>query len=152
MNRITKLDERGRQELKKHEALRLQAYRCPAGVWTIGWGLTFYPDGRRVRPGDIATIDEANRYFDHVLSSFEQGVDNMTRDDITQNQFNALVSFAYNMGLTALRHSTLLSIVNKDPNDPAIAEEFKKWVHAGGKKLNGLIKRRKEEAEMYFEK
>ena len=73
----------------------------------------------------------------------------MTRDDITQDQFDALVSFAYNVGSQALRGSTLLKKVNKDPNDKTISLEFTKWVKAGGKTLQGLVTRRISEAKLY---
>jgi lysozyme len=136
--------------ITRHEGLSLTAYLCPAKIWTIGWGQTFYPNGKRVKQGDIITIDEALSMFKKVLKGFEDNVFNTTRDDITQNQFNALTSFAYNVGVQALRSSTLLKKVNKNPNDPLIKDEFMKWVNGGGKILNGLVRRRKEEAELYF--
>jgi lysozyme len=147
---VKKVDQVGFDFITKHEGLRLEAYLCPAKVWTIGYGQTFYPGGKRVQNGDLITIEEANDMFKKVLANFEQNVYNLTRDDISQNQFNALASFAYNIGIGALRGSTLLKKVNKDPNDPAIKDEFMKWVNGGGGILAGLVKRRREEAKLYF--
>jgi lysozyme len=147
---VKKLDTVGLDFIKKYEGLRLESYLCPAKIWTVGYGQTFYPGGKRVQQGDIITIEEANTMFVSVLKSFEQAVYNTTRDDITQNQFNAITSFAYNVGVQALRSSTLLKKINKNPNDPLIKDEFMKWVNGGGKILNGLVRRRKEEAELYF--
>jgi lysozyme len=76
----------------------------------------------------------------------------MAVDTITQNQFNALVSFAYNLGAQSLKGSTLLKKVNANPNDPTIAVEFLKWVNAGGRKVAGLVRRREAEANLYFTK
>jgi len=84
------------------------------------------------------------------LNTYEKAVDSYTTDSITQNQFDALVSLAYNIGVGNLKSSTLLKKVNNNPKDLAIQKEFMKWVNAGGKKLEGLIKRRTEEANLYF--
>ena len=147
---IKKVDQVGYDFITKHEGLRLESYLCPAKVWTIGYGQTFYPGGKRVQKGDLITIEEANAMFVKVLKNFEDNVCNLTVDEINQNQFNALVSFAYNVGIGALRGSTLLKKVNKNPNDPAIKDEFMKWVNGGGGILAGLVKRRREEAKLYF--
>ena len=85
-----------------------------------------------------------------MLIPYEKGVDSFTRDDISQGQFDALVSFAYNVGLNALRNSTLIKKVNKNPSDPSIAKEFLKWNKVNGKALQGLTRRREAEAKLYF--
>lgn len=77
-------------------------------------------------------------------------MDRYTRDDISQEQFDALVSFAYNLGPSALRRSTLLKKVNRNPNDKGIGYQFKRWVRANGRILKGLQRRRNEEAQLYF--
>lgn len=146
-----KTTQRGIELIKSFEGLYLEPYLCPAGVWTIGYGTTVYPKGNRVKASDkhIREID-AEAYLKHDLSYFEKQVDSLTRDDITENQFSALVSFAYNVGVGNLKSSTLLKKVNANPNDKSIAKEFSKWVYANNRKLNGLIKRRAKEAELYI--
>ena len=128
----------------------LTAYKCPAGVWTIGVGTTFYPDGSKVKPGDKCTVEQAYEYLRHELKLTEARVDSFTTDLVTQQQFDSLVSFAYNLGSGALKGSTLLKKVNINPGDPTIETEFNKWVYAKGVKLQGLVRRRKAEAWLYF--
>ena len=119
--------------------------------FTIGHGTTVYPSGKRVELTD-PPIDKSTAlvYLSHDLKQFEYGVDALTIDTITQNQFGALVSFAYNCGLQNLKSSTLLKKVNANPNDPTIADEFRKWNRGGGRVLSGLTRRRIAEAELYF--
>jgi lysozyme len=149
--RITKASPKGLSIIKKYESLRLKPYLCPAGVPTIGWGSTFYENGTRVRLSDASITEErAQELLDHTVSIFEKTVDSYTRDDINQNQFDALVCFAYNVGTANLKTSTLLKKVNKDPSDKTIATEFPKWNRSDGKVEPGLTKRRKEEASLYF--
>ncbi len=128
----------------------LLAYKCPAGVWTIGIGTTIYPNGSRVREGDLITRLQAYDFLKHDMRTTQQVVDSYTCDEVSQCQFDALVSFAYNLGNSALKGSTLLKKVNMNPNDPSIQGEFDKWVFAKGKKLEGLVKRRKAEGFLYF--
>ncbi|MDP4202757.1 MAG: lysozyme [Bacteroidota bacterium] len=128
----------------------LAAYKCPAGVWTIGIGTTVYPNGQKVKAGDVATKEQAYEYLQHDLKTTEVSVDSFTTDKINQHQFDALVSFAYNVGTGALKGSTLLKKVNVNPFDSTIRAEFNKWVNGGGKVLPGLIKRRAAEADLYF--
>ncbi len=99
---------------------------------------------------DTITLGEAIELLKHMLVSFEKYVDSYCRDDINQNQFDALVSFAYNLGPANLKNSTLLKKVNANPNDPTIKDEFLKWNKAAGKPLKGLTKRRESEANLYF--
>jgi lysozyme len=128
----------------------LKAYKCPAGVCTIGIGTTIYPNGKRVAKGDVITEEEARDFLWHDVRNFQQLVDAFTTDAVTQSQFDALVSFAYNLGTNALKTSTLLKKINANVNDPSIKTEFLKWVNAGGKPLAGLVKRRNAEAWLYF--
>lgn len=149
--KITKVSQKGIDLIKSFEGFSAKPYKCPADVWTIGYGTTIYPNGERVKITDKnITKEEGEGLLKHDLSVFEKQVDAITRDDINQSQFDALVSFAYNLGSTNLRKSTLLKYVNLNPNDKRIAKEFSKWVYAGGKKLNGLIRRRNAESELYF--
>ncbi|MBD3627593.1 lysozyme [Cyclobacterium sp.] len=136
--------------IKHSEGLRLDAYLCPAGIPTIGYGSTSYPDGKPVKMGDAITKEQAEELLIVTVSSFEKGVGRLVSPHLTPNQFSALVSFAFNLGLGALERSTLLKKVNANPTDPSIRDEFHRWVHAGGKVLPGLVTRRKAEADLYF--
>jgi len=136
--------------LHEFEGLRLQAYKCPAGVPTIGYGNTFYEDGSPVQMGDIITKERAGKLFDNVVAKFGARVLPLLQVELKPNQFSALVSFAYNCGVANLQKSTLLKKVNANPDDPSIRFEFWKWNRSGGKVLGGLTKRRKAEADLYF--
>jgi lysozyme len=151
--KITKTGTAGIDMIKAFEGFRGTPYKCPAGIPTIGYGATFYPGGKKVTMAD-ATITEARgtELLQSMLVSFEQYVDSYCRDDINQNQFDALVSFAYNLGPGNLKSSTLLKKVNANPEDESIRLEFMKWVKAGGKTLKGLVRRREAEANLYFKK
>jgi lysozyme len=151
--KITKTGTAGIEVIKSFEGFRSAPYKCPAGIPTIGYGATFYPNGKKVTMTDKAiTEEEAVDLLKHMLVSFEKYVDSYCRDDINQNQFDALVSFAYNLGPANLKSSTLLKKVNANPEDESIRLEFLKWVKAGGKTLKGLVRRREAEADLYFKK
>jgi len=151
--KITKTGAAGIQLIKDFEGFRSAPYKCPAGVPTIGYGATFYPGGKKVSIADKAITEaEAVDLLKHMLVSFENYVDSYCRDDINQNQFDSLVSFAYNLGPGNLKASTLLKKVNANPADESIKLEFMKWVKAGGKTLKGLVRRREAEAQLYFKK
>lgn len=137
--------------IKRFEGFRSSPYRCPNDVPTIGYGTTIYPDGRPVRLCDADIKEkEAVVFLKSDVSRFEAQVSKLVTSQLSQNQFDALVSFAYNLGGGALKRSTLLKKVNINPCDPSIRTEFEKWVNAGGKKLKGLVLRREAEAELYF--
>lgn len=140
-----------RDFIKRWEGLRLQAYLCPSGVWTIGYGHT-----EGVKRGQTIRPYEADELFDADLAQFEQAVENMAKRDgveLKQGQFDALVSFAYNVGIGNLRNSTLWRKAKRDINDKSIEAEFGRWVYGtqDGKKvvLNGLVNRRKGEAKFW---
>ena len=135
--------------IKKFEGLRLEAYQCSAKVWTIGYGSTMYPDGTKVKQGDTCTLEQAQEYLMQDLAKRSGNIATILPDDIKQNKFDALLSFAYNLGIGALKSSTLLKKVKLNQFDPSIPDEFMKWVKAGGKVLKGLELRRKAEAELY---
>ena len=136
--------------IKKHEGLRLSAYLCPAGVPTIGYGNTRYPDGRKVILGEkLSSEKEATQLLLASLESFEAAV-NRHLPNLNQCQFDALVSFTYNVGTGAFIKSTLLKKAKVNASDPSIVDEFQKWVRGGGKVLPGLVTRRREEANLYF--
>ena len=151
--KITKTGKAGIEMIKTFEGFRSAPYKCSAGVPTIGYGATFYPGGKKVTMTDPSITEEkAVELLANMLVSFEKYVDSYCRDDINQNQFDALVSFAYNLGPANLKSSTLLKKVNANPEDETIAAEFIKWVKAGGKTLKGLVRRREAESQLYFKK
>lgn len=145
--------------LHTFEGLKLDAYECPASInqppskkfWTIGYGNTRYENGQPVKQGDVVTRQRANELFTNILNrDFVPSVAKLVKVPLNDNQFGALVSFAYNIGTGALGRSTLLRLVNANPSDPNIRNEFLKWNRAGGRVLNGLTRRRAAEANLYF--
>lgn len=146
---IKSMDQAGIDFLVEEEGMVLKPYLDSVGVPTIGVGCTYYEDGRRVKMTDPPiTKERAISLFRNILKNYEQTVWSVTRDDITQNQFNALVSICFNIGVTGFKRSTLLKKVNKNPKDPAIIEAFKMWRNAGGKPK--LLNRRIREVKLYF--
>ena len=146
-----KLDLKGYQLICEFEGLRLKPYLCSAKVPTIGYGNTYYPNGKRVTLLDEPiTREYAFEIFKEVADRFAKRVSDMVTKELTQNQFNALVSFTYNVGTGAFSTSTLLKKVNLNPNNVTIKNEFLKWTKAGGKVNNGLEMRRNKEALIYF--
>jgi lysozyme len=136
--------------IRKFEGLKLRAYLCPANVWTIGYGNTFYENGSKVQEGDKITLERADKLLFFVVQKFEAEVKKLVKSDINENMLGALTSFAFNVGAGNLAKSTLLKKVNANPNDATIRDEFNRWTKAGGKVLNGLVTRRKAEADLYF--
>jgi lysozyme len=143
------VNKAGRDLIKKFEGCKLKAYKCPAGLWTISWGLTFYPDGTKVKEGDVITQQQAEDYFNAIVDDFAKKVDALIKSNVTDNNFSALVSFAYNVGMGNFQRSTLLRKVNANPKDKTIPAEMKKWVRANGEVLKGLVRRREAEAKLY---
>ncbi len=135
--------------VKKYEGLRLSAYHCPAGIVTIGYGSTCYPDGSVVMISDqLSSEAEATQLLLSTISIYENAV-NEKLLNVNQNQFDALVSFAYNVGIHAFSQSTLLRKAEINVNDFSIYNEFKRWNKASGRVLAGLNARRMEEANLY---
>ena len=149
--KITKTGPNGLALIKSFEGFVGTPYKDSVGIPTIGYGATFYPGGKKVTMQDQAINEsQATQLLESMLGQFEQYVDSFCIDSINQNQFDALVSFCYNLGPASLKSSTLLKKVNINPNDPTIKDEFGKWVMAGGHPLPGLVRRRAAEAELYF--
>jgi lysozyme len=120
-------------------------------VATIGYGATFYPSGKKVTMQDAPiSLLTAKWMLKETADKFAADVDKMIKSNINQNQFNSIVSLAYNIGLAGLSKSSLLRKVNVNPNDLTITNSFLVWNKAGGKVLNGLTKRRTIEAKLYF--
>lgn len=149
MTEIKEMDNAGLDFLVQEEGLRLKPYLDSAGIPTIGIGCTYYEDGTRVKMNDPAiTKERAYSLFKNVLKPYETAIWSVTRDDISQQQFNALTSLAYNIGVSGFKGSTVQKLVNKNPSDPAIVNAFEMWKNAGGKPV--LLGRRKREAKLYF--
>ena len=148
-----KLNDKGYDLIKRFEGYSDRPYKCPAGISTIGYGNTYYPNGTKVKITDKQiTREYANEILAHIADEFSEDVLKLVKSKITVNQLNALTSFAYNVGVANLAKSTLLKLVNINPNDGNIAKEFLKWNKAGGKVLNGLTNRRIAESALYFTK
>ena len=146
-----KTGKKGLDLIKKYEGFYSKPYLDPIGIPTIGYGATYYPNNVKVTMKDKPLSEkEASDLLVQMLKVYENQVASLVRKPINQNQFDALVSFTYNLGATNLGKSTLLKKVNANPQDKSIADEFVKWNRAGGKVLNGLTKRRKDEATLYF--
>lgn len=128
--------------IKKFEGCELKAYKCPAGVWTIGYGHTY-----GVKKGDIITKEQAEHWLNNELEKFTSYLENLLTVEVTENQFAALLSFIYNLGYNNLKNSTLLRKINS--GDITASDEFLRWNKAGGVVLKGLIKRREEEKKLY---
>jgi len=160
--------EKGLALIEHYEGIRSLAYRCPAGVWTIGIGTTIYPDGTPVKEGDRISYDQARDYLMHDLRKIEYQLGQMLTIRLLQHQFDALVSFAYNVGCNALRKSTLLRYVNARETNTSIEYTFLMWTKCAGipgidddhdgqvdesgeKKVSqGLTKRRRSEAWLFI--
>lgn len=136
--------QRGINLIKQFEALRLEAYKCPAGIWTIGYGHT-----RGVKPGDVIDKQKAEQLLAEDLRESEAVVSREC-PGINQNQFDALVSFVFNCGSGSFQKSTLLKCVKANPENVNIRYEFSRWNKSKGMILAGLIRRRKAEADLYF--
>jgi lysozyme len=143
-----KISQQGLDLIKKFEGLRLKAYRCPAGVWTIGYGSTVGVVG-----GQEITEEEAEALLKDDVFQTELYVDSIIKMPLSQEQFDALVSFIFNIGIGAFRYSTMLKKLNKG-DDLGAANEFLKWnkatVNGVKKPLAGLTKRRIMEKELFL--
>lgn len=153
------LGDKGTKLIKHFEKCKLAAYQDAKGVWTIGWGNTIYENKTAVKKGDTITQADADKLFTTITKGFAADVTKLTKGVVLkQQQFDALVSFAYNVGsdlnnngiAEGLGDSTLLKVLKQNPKDPVIAGEFLKWNVSGGKVLDGLTRRRKAEAYLYF--
>jgi lysozyme len=148
-----RLNQTGYNLIKEFEGLSLKPYKCSAGVPTIGYGSTYYENGIKVQMSDAPiTGARAEILLKNVADRFAQKVANLIKKPVTQNQFNALVSFAFNVGSGALASSTLLKLVNENPNNAMISKEFLKWNKVNRVPVQGLTNRRIKESALYFTK
>lgn len=134
----------GRDFIKKHEGFRSEAYQDIVGVWTIGYGFT-----KDVKPGDSITEEDAERRLIEELARYEDAVFEATKGKVTQSQFDALVSFAFNVGIKGMQNSSVIKAHLRGDYDAA-ARAFGLWNKAGGRVVNGLTRRRAAEAAMYL--
>lgn len=140
-----KISENGIKLIKKYEGLRLESYLCPSKILTVGYGST----GTHVKTNMKITEKEAEELLRKDLVRFENGVMKMLKVNVTQNQFDSLVSFSYNLGLGSLQSSTLLKKLNCYDKQGA-GKEFIKWTKSNGLVLQGLLKRRLEEQYLFL--
>lgn len=149
-----KTQQRGLDLIKSFEGWFPKPYLDPIGIPTIGYGFTYYLQGRKkvTMLDKPITMPQGELMLKDILVNYENDVKRLVKKPLNENQFDALVSFTYNLGATNLGKSTLLKKVNVNPNDPTIKDEFMKWVNAGGKVFSGLVRRRKAEADLYFSK
>ena len=147
-----KISNKGIALIKEYEGCKLKAYKCSAGVWTIGYGHT-----RGVKAGDVITQAQADAFFLEDIKAFERDVNSLLKVPVTQGMFDALVSFAFNVGsdidadtvAEGLGDSTLLKKVNAGDKAGA-ANEFAKWNKAAGKVVAGLVRRREAERKLFL--
>ena len=139
-----KTSPKGIALIKEFEGLRLKAYLCPSGIWTIGYGHT-----AGVKPGMVISEAQVEEYLKADLIAFENYLNGLGLA-INQNQFDALVSFIYNVGTGNFSSSTLLRKVRANPQDNSIMDEFLRWVYSKGRVLPGLQHRRLAEMKLYF--
>jgi|TARA_R100001530_G_scaffold130055_1_gene100735 lysozyme len=138
-----KISQEGIALIKKFEGCELEAYKCPAGVWTIGYGHT-----KDVKEGDVINKDEANYLLEEEMIEYEGYINDMVDVPLEQNQFDALTSWVYNLGSSNLMSSTMLTLLNESKYNE-IPQQIKRWNKAGGKVLDGLVKRREAEALLF---
>lgn len=141
--------EKGIALIKQFEGCKLTAYQDSVGVWTIGYGWTQPVDGKPIRAGMTIKQETAERLLKTGLVSYESDVSRLVKVGLTQGQFDALVSFTYNLGARSLSTSTLLRKLNAGDYAGA-ADEFMRWNKAGGKVMNGLTRRREAERALFL--
>ncbi|HCU0591192.1 TPA: lysozyme [Enterobacter roggenkampii] len=141
--------DKGIALIKEFEGCKLTAYQDSVGVWTIGYGWTKPVDGKPIRAGMTINQETAERLLKTGLVSYESDVSRLVKVGLTQGQFDALVSFTYNLGARSLSTSTLLRKLNAGDYAGA-ADEFLRWNKAGGKVLNGLTRRREAERALFL--
>ena len=143
---MRQINSKGAKLIQRFEGCKLSAYKCPAGVWTIGYGHT-----QGVKQGMKISLEQAQQLLIGDLRRFCAGVDSLTQTlNLSDDMFAALVCFAYNVGLGNFSTSTLLKKVKADKTDKSIINEFLRWNKAGGQALAGLTARREAEAKLYF--
>ena len=139
-----KVSQQAYNLIREFEGLRLQAYQCPSGIWTIGYGHT-----TNVAPNTVISQLQANLLLHEDVAQCERTL-NRYNLALTQNMYDALISFIFNVGAGNFHRSALLSKIKANPYDSSICDEFLKWIHSRGKLLAGLQRRRMAEMKLYF--
>ena len=139
-----KCSQEGLALIKKFEGCKLKAYKCSAGVWTIGYGHT-----AGVKEGDVISQPEADKLLEEDIAKFEDYVSDNVIVELNQNQFDALVAWTFNLGVGNLRQSTMLKKLNES-DFASVPFEMRRWNKAGGKTLDGLIRRRQAESLLFM--
>lgn len=140
-----RMSEKGLKLLEGYEGIKLEAYLDTAGIWTIGVGHT----GPEVKKGMIATLAQVRKWLDEDVREAEDAVNRLVKVSLTQDQFDSLASFAFNLGAGNLASSTMLKVLNAGNYEEA-GKQFKRWVYSGGKVTPGLVKRRHSEAQAFL--
>jgi lysozyme len=143
------LSQKGKDLIMKFEGCKLSAYQDSVGIWTIGYGNIYYENNVAVKKGDVITHNRAIELFNLIVKKFEVGVDELVASNVNQNQFDAMVSLAYNIGINNFKNSSLLKMVNNGPSNSSIYLQFLRWNKAKGKVIEGLTRRRIAESELY---
>ena len=143
-----KVSNKGLELIKEFEGFSSVAYLCSAKKATIGYGNTFWEDGTPVKIGDQISKERAETLLKHVVDNFSVAVEVDIKIEVTQNQFDAMVSLAYNIGLGAFKNSTLLRQLNRG-NFVGASQEFLRWDKSNGKPLLGLTRRREREKLLF---
>ena len=138
-----KISENGLELIKKFEGCETTAYQDSVGVWTIGFGHT-----KGVEEGQTCSIEDAESMLANEMDEYEGYINNMVKVDLQQHEFDALVAWVYNLGPTNLGESTMLKVLNGGQFD-RVPEEMNRWTRAGGKILEGLVRRRQAESLMF---
>jgi len=137
------ISQEGLALIKKFEGCELEAYKCPAGVWTIGYGHT-----KDVKEGDKINKDEADYLLQEEMIEYESYIDDMVEVELNQSQYDALCAWVYNLGPSNLGSSTLLKVLNEGKYEE-VPQQIKRWNKANGEVLTGLIRRREAEALLF---
>ena len=140
-----KISEKGLQLIKKFEGFRSEAYYCTSGVLTIGYGHT-----QGVEENDTCTMEEATEFLKKDVEKAERTINDLVKCELNQNQFDALVSFVYNIGRENFRRSSMLKFLNSN-HYPLSSGQFDRWIHSRGKVVQGLVKRRAAEKALFLE-
>ncbi|AYO54377.1 lysozyme [Acinetobacter wuhouensis] len=142
------ISENGFAIIREFEGLELKAYQDTGGVWTIGIGTIKYPNGNRVKEGDTCTQTQAEQWLKDDCVWVDACLDKYVKVPVSQNQFDALASFVYNIGENAFKKSTMLTLINQN-NLTAAANQFDRWVFDNGKRVQGLVNRRAKERKLF---
>ena len=135
--------------IKKWEGCKLKAYKDGGGVWTIGYGTTFYPDGSKVKAGDVCTMEQAEQWLQIHCNNLVFEILHEVKSTLKENQLTALVCFVYNIGMGAFKKSTMLKLLNEGKYGEA-AGQFPRWNKDNGKEVQGLTNRRLDEQKLFL--